>query len=79
MCAELGNKIKKLAEKHELNVQLLAGSLNPPVRDITVDRWLDGEVDKIPFRAIVGFARAHKMSLCAYLSELGYDCNEVPG
>ena len=76
MCAELGKKISKIAKKHGLNTQLLAGSIRPPVNDITVQRWLEGEVNKIPFKAVVGFARAHKMSLCDYLHELGYDCHE---
>lgn len=78
MCAELGSKIRKVATKHGLNAQLLAGAIKPPVRDITVERWLDGEVNKIPFKAIIGFARAHKMSICDYLAELGFDCNKVP-
>jgi len=78
MCAELGSKVRAVAKKHGVNVQTMAGAIKPPVNDITVQRWLDGEVNKIPFKAIVGFARAHGMSICKYLAELGYDCNATP-
>jgi len=76
MC--LGEAIKRVMESHGLNVQTLAGALDPPVREITVQRWVDGEVNKIPLQAIMRFAVIHKLSLCQYLEEMGVDCHCKP-
>lgn len=75
----IGQRIKEARERYGLSKEQLCASMSSPVTAWTLWRWEDGETNKIPFQAILDFARVHGISPGDYIQkELGIDLGIKP-